>query len=99
MNIDKFGHHPFKKQKIEYHCEQPIIITESGCLDARNKPIKNIGKVSDPTDCATKQYVDKSIDNVLNKLKDITQTLTQQCSDLNSLKQNVESIAQKVKKK
>lgn len=101
MNVDKFGLNVFKKQKC-YHndlSEPPIGITDNGCLDARNKIIKHIGKPIDPQDCASKLYVDNAIQNLSSKLKSISQTLAQTEIEISSLKQSIESISQRSRKK
>lgn len=134
MNVDKFGHHMFKRQKNSSQLDQrPIILMDADCLDARNKIIKNVGLPTDPEDCATKKYVDELIEKLNNKIfmdiksinqaittsnnqntpknlacavdklnlniKTINQTLTQVGAEINSLKQNIETISQKQKKK
>lgn len=99
MNVDKFGLHVFKKQKICNCVEPTFVLLEDGSLNARNKVIKNIGKPVDLGDCATKQYVDKSVENWLYKLKAINQTLSQLGAEVNGLKQSIDLVSQKARKK
>lgn len=98
MNVDKFGHHVLKKQKMNNYKEPSLaFINVTDCFDAKNKTIKHIGKPVDPEDCATKQYVDNTADIMLNKIKSIHQELTQLETEINSLQQSIESVSFKNK--
>lgn len=101
MNVDKFGVNVFKKQKCNNNNinDSLIGLTDNGCLDARNKIIKHIGKPIDPEDCATKRYVDDAVQSLSSQLKSMSQTLAQAGIEINSLKQNIESISQRTRKK
>lgn len=96
MNIDKFGHHVFKRQKMDSHSDYLICSMTDGSL---NKLLKNIVNPVDAGDCVNKQYVDKNIESLEIKLKSINQNLTQIGSEINSIKQSIESVTQKIKKK
>lgn len=86
MNVDKFGINLNKKRKMEN-----IIATHN--LTA-NKLITSIH----PSDCATKHYVDKLIENLTNKLKKINESLSQTNTEINSLKNKVDAFSHKLKK-
>lgn len=92
MNVDKFGHHVFKKQKYEvYQNVCSINLADDGCFDAINKTIKHVGNPTDPGDSATKLYVDDAIRSLLSQLKSINQTITQTSTEISTLKKNVDS--------
>lgn len=101
MNVDKFGHHVFKRKKMDNHYLEPPCITlrDDGCLDAGKKVIKHIGKPTDPEDCVSKQYVDQTVESFSTKLKSISQALIQLDTEINTLKQALNSVSQKAKKK
>lgn len=100
MNVDKFGHHVFKKQKCEnYQNVYSINLADDGCFDAKNKTIKHIRNPTDPGDCATKLYVDDAIRNLLSQLKSINQIITQTSREISALKQNVDLLSEKSRKK
>lgn len=100
MNVDKFGQHVNKRQYLNISIEDLFVLINGAYIDARNKIIKHAGSPKDPTDCATKQYVDNVLNNEISKnIKSINQTLNQVNSEINSLKQNIDSLSQKVKKK
>lgn len=74
MSVDKFGLHlnqikRFKKGSSFTDCA--LSNTKDGELDAKNKIIKNIKLPVDPYDSATKDYVDSSIHNCLQKINSL----------------------------
>lgn len=101
MNVDKFGHHVLKRSKMNNYFDPSTALIDpgDGKFDAKNKIIKHIGNPIDSKDCVTKQYVDGHIENIYLKVKSINQTLVQLGSEINSLKQGLDSISSKNRKK
>lgn len=83
MNVDKFGHHVFKKQKTYSQTDPSIANIENVCFDARQKKFKNVGIPTNPEDCATKQYVDESVQTLTDKLDVNIKSINQTVSHLN----------------
>lgn len=99
MNVDKFGLHVFKK-RTKCNCIRPSLESiDDGDLDAKMKVIKNVGNPIDLTDCATKNYVDKAVNDIFKKIKSINQNVEQLENEINNLKQMTDVISSKIRKK
>lgn len=85
MNVDKFGIHVNKKRKMNDAVEDQNIIKQT-------RPQKDTGNFT------SKQYVDKLIENLSNRLKKIDQSLEQTSIEINSLKNRIDSVSCKTKK-
>lgn len=99
MNVDKFGHHVFKRQKVN-SCVEPYMAFmnfNDNFIDAKNKAIKHLGKPIDSTDGVTKQYVDNRMEALFKKITTINQTLEQLDTEINCIKQSIESVSQRSK--
>lgn len=99
MNVDKFGLHIFKKRNKCDHVEPILELRDDGNLNAKMKVIKNVRNPIDPQDCATKQYVDKAVNDTLMKIKSLNHSVLQLESEINSLKQAADSLSSKIRKK
>lgn len=100
MNVDKFGHHVNKKQKLnELPCfECGWKPTSDGNLSAQFKILKNIQTPVDSHDSVTKEYVDKSKAECSKIYYDINK-FTRDLSDrLVKLESQFESLKQKYDK-
>lgn len=95
MNVDKFGHHINKRQKIcdKFQAECVFKRTDNG-LSAQNKTLKNIGVPTDDNDSATKQYVDNAVDSYHKTLKILKELLTELTARVIQLEKFAESNRQ-----
>lgn len=61
MSVDKFGHHVYRKQKIELDLTNLSLFKNTGNanLDAENKIIKHLKTPVDSQDAVNKEYVDQ----------------------------------------
>lgn len=71
MNVDKFGHHLFKKYYNKHECL--LKYSSDGNLSAQNKSIQNLKIPIHADDCCTKDYVDSLIEKVMSKIKTVEQ--------------------------
>lgn len=92
MNVDKFGHHIYRKRKIENCC---LKNTNDYNFDAENKIIKNIGNPIDIHDSVPKKYVDDIQRKLLERINELNEIVTQQTSQINVIKQQTLSIKKK----
>lgn len=69
MNVDKFGHHLFKKNIVNH--EAFLKYSSDGNLNAQNKIIQNLKSPIHSDDSCTKEYVDSLIQNVISKIKTV----------------------------
>lgn len=102
MNVDKFGHHVFKRQKVNRSLESPMASLLDGpkdFIDFKNKIIRHIGKPINPEDGATKKYIDDAMQDMSKAIKSISQNLQQLDIEINSIKQSINAVAQKSKYK
>lgn len=92
MNIDKFGHHVYKKRKMDITKPLCVMQTNKDHLDAENKVIKNCGHPVDLNDSVTKKYVDEIEKNISKKITELSQILTQLSSQSNNTKSIISNI-------
>lgn len=92
MNVNKFGHHIHKRQKMRSSSLNNI-------FDAEYKIIKHIRAPVDPNDCATKEYVDNITNGFLKKFKTLDDLTALLNIEINSLKKNLDVAKQKINKK
>lgn len=88
MNVNKFGLHVYKLKKQKTDCipmNCNIKLKEDGSLDVQNKILKNLKSPIDLYDSATKEYVDKSLSNVLNLILSSDALITELCNKINRL--------------
>lgn len=98
MNVDKFGLHINKKQKRYMQItECALKLTSDGNLNAQNKVLKNLHYPVDNCDSATKEYVDKSLADFMNKNKTVNDILKELMQRLYNL-ENKLSVKENKKK-
>lgn len=99
MNVDKFGHHVFKRTKVNSYIEpyMAFINFNDDFIDVKNKAIKHLGNPIDPADGVTKQYVDNMMEVMFKKITTINQTFEQLDTEIKSLKQSIDSASQRSK--
>lgn len=71
MNVDKFGHHLYKTKKFKNNLmtvECALKRLSDNNLDAKNAIIRNLKLPVFDTDSVNKAYVDKSIEDLYNKI-------------------------------
>lgn len=91
MNVDKFGHHIFKRKRIKNENESiqcALIPTSDGNLSVQNKIIKGVLMPIDADNSATKEYVDKSIFDTYKSIKSLECFIT----EINGRLKNLEQI-------
>lgn len=103
MNVDKFGLHIYKKRKNNYGFniapECVIKQIDAKNLDAQSKRLKNLGHPQDSCDAVTKDYVDKCITDLWNKVSTNIKLITEISNTLTKLEDHFQNSNKNEQKK
>lgn len=73
MNVDKFGHHVHKRQRLNeiIRIESALKRTDDNNLSVENRRLQNLNSPQESNDAATKEYTDKAISEYcINHIKE-----------------------------
>jgi hypothetical protein len=75
MNVDKFGHHVHKRLRLSEHIlidtDSTLQKSETGDYDLKSSKLKGLQFPNDEDEAVNKAYVDKSVQELKNEIKNI----------------------------
>lgn len=103
MNVDKFGSYVSLKNNYNvsklHECRCMLKYTNDGNIDLQNKLIKNVGTPIKSSDCATKKYVDDTVDTCHIVFKNLDKIIADVIDKVNKLERHTIDVVRPIKKK
>lgn len=103
MNVDKFGSYVSFKNNYNvnksHECRCMLKYTNDGNIDLQNKLINNVGTPIKSSDCATKKYVDDTVETCQIVLKNLDKIIADVIDKLNRLEKHTTAVVRPIKKK
>lgn len=103
MNVDKFGLHINKRRKNNYDFNLAHVCVikqiDAEHLDAQSKRLKNLKNPINSDDAATKDYVDKCLNDLWNKISTNIKLITEISNRLNVLEDRLQNTYKNEQKK
>lgn len=85
MNLDKFGHHVHKRQRLSEYLEtfnDTIIKSDTGQYDLKSSKLKGLLSPSEDDEAVNKAYVDKIVEELRNEIKTLNSNVKQYLKSL-----------------
>lgn len=74
MNVDKFGHHVHKRLRLSEFTEiltDTLVRSDAGDFDLKSSRLKGVVIPEKDDEAVNKEYVDKSVQDLQNEMKNI----------------------------